>query len=321
MATTDTTARKLHIVDNTIVVKESIPPKAPPERLNGFKTLRWWRNRPPSNAAVSFVRKEVLVTGADSDLGLEAAVKYAKAHCTLLILGVRTVENGERAKKKILKRSKRLCDKFITIVVMDLSTSSAVERTFTEIRGALSQYELTLDIALLCDSPVEPILKPTYDWETPLQLHTLRTAYLAWLLLPLINTGKPSEPGHLTFVNSTSRGAVPRKWFQDNFLRKKAANSSYPLPKSYQSVKMLGLAIMQGFARIVDVTTFNHRSYQVVVNACCPYLCKSNLGRNFPLHVPGTINPLQYILARSAKEGARTLVSATALDHDGHRGF
>lgn len=51
----------------------------------------------------------------------------------------------------------------------------------------------------------------------------------------------------------------------------------------------------------------------VVVNAVCPGLCRTGLGRDFPLVQCVLMTPFQAIFSRSAQEGSRSLVSATGL--------
>jgi NAD(P)-dependent dehydrogenase (short-subunit alcohol dehydrogenase family) len=52
-----------------------------------------------------FRNKAVLVTGANSGLGLEAAIKYARLGANPLILGVRTAEKGAAARATIAAAS------------------------------------------------------------------------------------------------------------------------------------------------------------------------------------------------------------------------
>src|SRR5207248_1749976 len=49
----------------------------PPPGSGMFSTLRWAVKNPPADPTVSFAGKTVLITGANTGLGLEAALKYA----------------------------------------------------------------------------------------------------------------------------------------------------------------------------------------------------------------------------------------------------
>lgn len=87
----------------------------------------WWgRRHPPEDPTnLSFACKTVLVTGANSGLGHEAAVKYAALGASTLILGIRTQEKGEQAKQDIAQRTKGSPNIFV-IETVDLSTFASV---------------------------------------------------------------------------------------------------------------------------------------------------------------------------------------------------
>lgn len=81
-------------------------------------------------------------------------------------------------------------------------------------------------------------------------------------------------------------------------------------------VKLMGMAVMQNIARAIKSSARDDPG--VIVNAVCPGLCRTNLGRSFGIvsKVTGTI--FQAIFARSAEQGARSLVSATVLGPESH---
>ncbi|KAH8156195.1 hypothetical protein CIB48_g12050 [Xylaria polymorpha] len=51
----------------------------------------------------------------------------------------------------------------------------------------------------------------------------------------------------------------------------------------------------------------------VGINACCPGMCRTDQGRDFPLGQRTFMGGFQAIFARSAEQGSKTLVSATDL--------
>ncbi|KAK3943683.1 hypothetical protein QBC46DRAFT_28136 [Diplogelasinospora grovesii] len=91
-------------------------PGGPPLGLELMGKLRWGVKHPPADPTVSFAGKTVLVTGANTGLGFEAAVKYAALGASKLILGVRSADKGEAARQRIVQRSGRSNGDFITVL-------------------------------------------------------------------------------------------------------------------------------------------------------------------------------------------------------------
>lgn len=57
---------------------------------------------------------------------------------------------------------------------------------------------------------------------------------------------------------------------------------------------------------------------KIIINATCPSGCKTNMGRDFPSFVKRILALQHFICGRTAEQGARTLVGATALGPDSH---
>lgn len=85
-------------------------------------------------------------------------------------------------------------------------------------------------------------------------------------------------------------------------------------------MKLIAIAIMQTFARVTTTaqTSQSGTSPSVIVNAVCPGLCKTDLGRSFGLWFKIAVFVFFAALARSAEQGSRSLVSATALGAESH---
>ena len=296
----------------------------PPSHLTGLAKLRWAVKNPPVDPDVSFAGKTVLVTGANVGLGYEAAVKYAQQGCSKLILAVRSQPKGEEAKKEILRRSRRGDVSFISILTVDLSTFDSVRAFISALGIELGQG--ALHIVLLNAGLANPtFVKSSHGYEMALQVNVLSTALMAILLLPIMRrtavTSK--EVPHLTFVNSFGHTEVQRKWYSsapsDGDLLAFANNPDlFEYHKQYVVVKVLGMAVMQ---HVALSTLSSDGKPQVIVNACCPFFCRTNLGRNFssPMKLLGGI--MQFFTARTAEEGSRTLVSATVLGSESHGKF
>jgi len=299
------------------VITAHTSPGGPPPDLSQLSRQRWSATHPPSDPTVSFTGKTVLVTGANTGLGFEAALKFARLGTSRLIFAVRTPSKGEAAKARILEATARK-DDFITILQVDLTDFDSV-KAFVR---ALEKETDHLDVALLNAGLGNPAyVKAPSGWEMAVQVNVLSTALMAVLLLPLLRAAaKPGQtPPHLTFVNSNGHGLAERKWIGDDgsLLQAATAEKGWDAKKSYMMVKLLGMAVMLAVAR----ATAENGKPQIIVTAVCPDLCKTDLGRNFNIVAKIIMVPFQTLFARTAEEGSRSLVSATALGPESHGGF
>lgn len=300
---------------NIITARES--PGGPPRGVKLPVRLRWSKTHPPTDPTVSFAGKTVLVTGANTGLGFQAAVKYATLKADKLILGVRSIHKGEEAKKRITELTGYNPDAIVVLAV-DLGNFASV-RAFVR---ALENVTSRLDVALLNAGLGNPTYETsTAGWEMAVQVNVLSTAFMAILLLPILRSSATSgSTPHLSFVNSHGHSMVSKdSTLVDGSLLKTAnEEKDWDTNKSYSLVKLLGIAAMQAIARIATGAD----QPQVIVNAVCPDLCRTDLGRKWGFMSKKIGMPIFYSLfARTAEEGSRSLVSATALGPESHGRF
>ncbi|KAL8415289.1 hypothetical protein RB594_006222 [Gaeumannomyces avenae] len=129
----------------------------------------------------------------------------------------------------------------------------------------------------------------------------LGSALLAVLVLPLLQAAADGggQP-HLTFVNSIAHADVEREWLAGSggsLLQAANDEATFDARKHYGMVKLLAEQ-SRGARR--------------------PKRRRTDLGREFPLVQKAVTTVFQAFFARSAEEGARTLVGATALDPESH---
>ncbi|KAK2051504.1 short-chain dehydrogenase/reductase [Colletotrichum caudatum] len=290
----------------------------PPPGVSLPVRLLWSKTHPPDDPVVSFQGKTVLVTGANTGLGFEAAVKYAALGAEKVILGVRSARKGEDAKKRIMDISGRSPDAII-ILQVDLVDFGSVKSFVRDLEKLTSK----LDVALLNAGLGNPTYEKSGGWEMSVKVNVLSTALMAILLLPLLRSsaadGGPAP--HLTFVNSHGHSMVSKDspLVDGSLLRTANDEKTWETNKSYSLVKLLGMAVMQAAARM---TVGEEQRPQIIVNAVCPDLCKTDLGRNWTGFMANTGKAIFYALfARTAEQGARSLVSATALGPESHGRF
>lgn len=308
----------------TIITAQEAP-GGPPAGLGQLAGLRWSRNNPPRDFEIDFSGKIVLVTGANTGLGFEAALKYAALGVDKLILAVRSIAKGEEAKKRIVQRTGRSSDT-IAVLGVELDDFASVQ-AFVRALGKETDH---LDVALLNAGLGNPSYeKSAAGWEAAVQVNVLSTALMAILLLPLLRATAAARgrASHLTFVNSHGYREVREDWLAragGSLLRAANDDAAWDPRRSYAMVKLLGMAVMRAVARATSSPAGPAEAGgrpDVIVNAVCPGLCKTDLGRKFGLLSQMMGYLFQVAFARTAEEGARSLVSGTALGPESHARF
>ncbi|KAL8391770.1 hypothetical protein RB595_002107 [Gaeumannomyces hyphopodioides] len=305
---------------NTLVARQASKDQ-PPLSINGdLARLRWSVKNPPAKPAVSFAGKTVLVTGANTGLGFAAALSYAALGASRLVLAVRSAAKGEAAARDIAARTGMPVDS-IVVATVDLASFDSVR----EFAAQLVDVAPRLDVALLNAGLASPKFSlGSAGWETAVQVNVLGSALMAVLILPLLQAAADSGGGqpHLTFVNSIAHADVEREWLAGsggNLLQAANDEAAFDGRRHYGMVKLLAMAAVQAIARSPAAEGVDpSRRPRIVVNSCCPHLCKTDLGREFPLAQKAVTAVFQAFFARSAEEGARTLVGATALGPESH---
>ncbi|KAJ5160067.1 uncharacterized protein N7482_007071 [Penicillium canariense] len=284
----------------------STPPEG--EGLN----MMWWAARhPPANPTTSFAGQTVLITGANTGLGYEAALKFAALGASRIIFGVRSLRKGEEARAKICQQTGYKPSN-IQLYEIDMSTFASVKAL-----AEATAKEPRLDIAILNAGIAAPSYQLSPEgYEMSLQVMVLSTALLAILLLPQLrkSAAKSGTPAHLELVGSIAGRAVYPDTFSPNdakILDQVNHAGFFGIQKQYNVTKLLLFYVMEG---LVTSTS----SLNVIINAVCPGPCRTSLGRDFStvLKIPMAI--FHSVCARSAEEGARSYVSGVTLGEEAH---
>ena len=291
------------------------PPSPAPASI-GLGVFWHAARNPPSDPKDSFIGKTVLITGANVGLGLEAATKFATLGASTLILGVRSLERGKAAKRQI-EQITHCKTNVIQLVQIDMGDFNSIEKFAKEVNNRFEK----LDIAVLnAGVAVSRYDLSGHGYEMSVQVNVLSTTYLGILLLPRLRstasvTGVPSL---LEFVASTGHVDVAVGSVEPNssqgVLARVNDRANFSVLKQYQISKLLEMWAAKQVAARTSVD-------EVIVVASCPGLCRSNLGRDFSLLMRLPDAMFKRIFGRSAEEGSRTIVSATALGKDAHGGF
>lgn len=286
---------------------------------------------PPTDPSTSFAGRTVLITGASTGLGLEAAIKTASLGAARLILGVRDVSSkGTKAKNTIEQRAKRRrristplptgsC--VIDLWELDLCDFESVRRFAERVGREGGDVDA---VVLNAGVSMKELKRSRHGWEETLQVNVLGTVLLGLLLLPVLKRtaemeGRAGRPPVLEIVTSSlyrhARLGVEREGILEAFNREDGFNGR----RQYAVSKALAMYAMRSLAAMDEYTGGGKH---VVVMSASPGFCKSELRRNYTGLAAKGLGWLFYaIFAREAEEGARSLVSAMCLGEEAHDGF
>lgn len=268
---------------------------------------QWTRLPPPLQADLA--GKTVVIVGANTGIGLEAAKHFARLKPARLIIGCRSEGRGRAAVEKIAKATGYAAE----IQLIDLSNFASVQAFAARLQ------DTPVDILIANAAIGQPNFVTTKDgWEETLQVNHLSTALLCLLLLPNLARAArehnsysrlvvTSSGMHMT-VNLDKHAAAP------NVLRalntpEDFTGKDFP---QYSETKLLNVFFVRALAEHL-------RASAIVPAACCPGFCVSELRRHVPWRRQAAFKLLELTLGRTAEQGARQVVHA-ALGPDGKDG-
>ncbi|KAG8169694.1 hypothetical protein KVR01_000439 [Diaporthe batatas] len=282
----------------------------------------WAARLPPADPVhLSYKDKAVLVTGANSGLGHEAAVKYAALGADPLILVVRTIAKGEQAQADIIRRTKCSPEIFI-IETVDFTELASVKALGDRLASHRDPRVQQLHVAQLAAGVAQwQYEKSSEGYEVTLAVNVLSQALLAILLQPMMRmaatTASPDGfMPHLSFLHSIAGFEVTADWFPagntQSLIQRLNDQEKWDPTKQYFLAKFALWGIIEGLIQRCQEDD-SEACRNIVINASCPSGCKTNMGRNFPSFVKPILALQHFICGRTAEQGARSLVGATAL--------
>ncbi|KAJ5150186.1 hypothetical protein N7448_001764 [Penicillium atrosanguineum] len=298
--------------------------KTPPG-LGSVQTMRWGAKNPPNDPQVSFSGMNVMLTGANSGIGYEAAVKFVKLGASKVILAVRTLEKGHAAKRNIQMSVGEgcKCDRIISMQ-LDMDDFGSVKRFATSLEEEVGADGLQVAILNAGVAPgTYSVVKKT-GWESALQVNVLSTALLAICVLPLLKLGSEGNvhPAQLILTGSAECVSVTKDIPIDapNVLEALNEPKSFYSRSSYLITKLLVVYVMQGLIDDYLVAPLDPQ-YHVAISVVCPGYTVTNLTRDLPWPQKIAMMLLNIYGGRSAEEGSRSLLSASLLGAAGHGKF
>ncbi|KAJ5692544.1 hypothetical protein N7462_001967 [Penicillium macrosclerotiorum] len=275
--------------------------------MAGLFRLLKMQYTPPTDPCVSLAGKTVLLTGATSGLGYEAALKFLNLGVDSLIIGSRSLERGHQTKTELEQRTNR--PDAIQVWELEMSSFESVRRFAHRANQELPRLDVALLNAGLWN---REYIKSPENWEETLQVNTLSTSLLALLLLPKLRASSTdADPTHLSVVSSQQFVRVKAESLRTEGPLLDYLNSPdrFHGPKQYGISKLLLEYVIKKMAALM----YNENgTVPVIVNTISPGLCRSSLGRQYDRFYERWAVWLMYMLfARTTEQGSRSLVSAT----------
>lgn len=290
-------------------------------RLLHFLNQAW---SPPADPNTSFEGKTLIVTGANSGLGLEAALKFHALGASLVILAVRDVSKGESAKTEIEARCAREAKGDargeLEVWKCDMDDYASLLE-FVGRANALARLDGVVLNAGLFGMRYQ---EGRYGVEEVVQVHVLSTALLGILLLPKLKASKRvgDRLPVLEFVGSDGYELVtiPEERRETaNLLETYSEAERFDSRTQYQSTKLFVMYVMQTLASLAKSGS---GEVEVLVLAVCPGGAKSNLSRGYTGLVAEVFKTVfASLFLRTTEQGARTLVSGCLLGEEAQGRF
>ncbi|KAH8693927.1 hypothetical protein BGW36DRAFT_300187 [Talaromyces proteolyticus] len=258
----------------------------------------------------SFSGQVIIVTGANTGLGLEAARHFVRLGAAKVILGVRNEEKGKSAQESISSSTQKR-DK-TEVWLLNMESQKSVKE-FAEKASRLERLDAFVANAGVCTNHFELV----EGIEKSIAVNVLYTFLLVFLLLPTLRKTaldcqvRPrvvivSSEGHETTSFSESKSDPIFAVLNDK--------SKSNMDERYDTSKLLQIYGVRELATQLD----NSDKPAITVNACTPGLCRTSLLREAPAVSKIILGAVKLVVARSAEVGSRILVHAAETHDDTH---
>ncbi|KAL0948982.1 hypothetical protein HGRIS_009082 [Hohenbuehelia grisea] len=248
--------------------------------------------------------RTVLVVGASTGIGLEAARHFASMSPARLILACRSETRG----KKALQSIKETTGFKAELLLVELSEFSSVQALADKLDRDLDDLDILVTNAALAVSE----WGLTEDgWETTLEVNYLSLSLLCLRLLPkmLKTAEKRRQAPRIVIVTSSMHEdvIVPESWLEAESvleaMNTQQADAKYDLMVRYPLTKLLNLLFAISLAERISKA---HPT--VIVNTANPGYCVSELRRDLGGVTWLVCKVMDWLLAYTSEEGARELV-------------
>lgn len=247
----------------------------------------------------------VIVTGANVGLGLEAARHFTQFNARKVIVAVRNIDKGEKAKQSIEESTKR--SGVVEVWQMDLSSYESVKQFAVRAQG-LERLDVVVENAGIATRTY----RVAEDNEATITTNVVSTFLMALLLLPKMRetASRFNVTPHLSVVSSEVHGwAIFPEKTSPNIFKTLNDKETANMAERYPMSKLLEVLYCRELAARHSKSNGPH----VIINYLTPGLCHSELTREVRAFAI-----LKFFFARTTEVGSRTLVHAANAGQDSH---
>ncbi|KAI0113634.1 putative short-chain dehydrogenase/reductase family protein [Nemania sp. FL0031] len=260
----------------------------------------------------TFAGLTIIVTGANSGLGLEAARHFVRLDAAKVILAVRDLKKGAAAKASIVETTGKE-EGIIDVWELDLASRGSV-KAFATRANSLERLDVVVENAGVL----------THDFslaeenEKTITVNVINTFLLAFLLLPKLRSTSVelNKEVVLTFTGSLVHwlAGFPER-NSPSILQALADKEKADMRQRYVLSKLLELL---AFRELSETITKSSKPGDIVVNMLNPGSVRTALDREG--HGPRAMVWTAFVRAvgRTAEEGSRTLVHAAQGGRETH---
>ncbi|KAK4188855.1 putative short-chain dehydrogenase [Podospora australis] len=281
----------------------------------------------------SFAGQTILITGANSGIGLEAARYFVRLGASKVILGVRSPEKGAAAAKEIISSISpseiqgRNPEDVIQVWELDLCRYASVLSFSERVNRDLDK----LDVAVMNAGVLQYDFVREEENDVNITVNVVSTLVLGISLLPKLRQTSQStgQTGILSFVGSFTHWmtAFPERTSASEpggifgRLADEKKSGKRPGEDRYYVSKLIQLLMIRELAERMTLSERGKEGGKVVVNVVNPGFVQTQIMRHATFPFKLFLTGLRKAMARSAEEGARTLVHAASVGEEGHGGY
>ncbi|KAI4177736.1 MAG: hypothetical protein LQ343_000200 [Gyalolechia ehrenbergii] len=260
-----------------------------------------------------FDGQTVIVTGSNTGLGLQAALHITRLGAKKVILAVRNLEKGEKAKTSIEESTGS--NGVVEVWQLDLTSYESVKQ-FAKKAERLKRLDVLLENAGLMNE----VWSMAEEDELSVTTNVVSTFLLGLLLLPKLQetATRFNVRPRLVIVSSDLH-------FVTN-LEERKASSIFDELREKETAVMSSRYVGQTFGERRDLLIVRELAARidqsekpkVIVNCLTPGFCHSDFDRELTGAKLYFMKVMRFLIARSTEVGSRTLVAAAEAGEESH---
>ncbi|OZJ05849.1 hypothetical protein BZG36_00884 [Bifiguratus adelaidae] len=257
-------------------------------------------------SGVDMTGKTVVITGANTGIGLQTAIELAKRNATVIIAS-RDSPKTRDAVKTVKEQSG---NNRVEAEYIDLADLSSVRAFVDRYKASGRELHILINNAGVMALPKRQTTKDGFEMQFGVN-------HLAHFLLTnlLLDTIVASAPARIINLSSLASESGSMKW--DDLQYEKA----YSPFNAYNQSKLANVLFTKELQRRFDV-----EGVQVTANSCHPGLVRTELPRHvvggnvFAQMIMTAITPIYWFLTKSSLQGAQTTLYLAQAPEPGRRG-